>query len=157
MPAHRPVIERLNEKYAIDEETGCWLWTACLDKCGYGKFNMKLPDGRKETLAHRALYFLFKGKIPVDKEIDHLCKTRNCVNPEHLEAVTHEVNILRGDYTSNHRNGRKMYCKRGHELKGSNVLINKWKGYITRKCRTCNNDLSRKRYRNKLILTTTEE
>ena len=69
----------------------CWLWTGTLSNLGYGQF---YPSG-KPMLAHRYSFEHFKGPVPEDLELDHLCSTRNCVNPEHLEPVTHQENCLR--------------------------------------------------------------
>lgn len=71
-------------------DSGCWEWQAFKTDKGYGIF--KLPGSQK---AHRASYQHFVGPIPDGMEIDHLCANRGCVNPEHLEAVTHSENIRR--------------------------------------------------------------
>ena len=87
----------------------CWIWTASKDRLGYGKF------GRPSVLAYRFSYELHRGKIPSGLELDHLCRNPSCVNPEHLEAVTHRVNMLRGIGPSA-VNARKTHCKQGHPL-----------------------------------------
>ena len=76
----------------VDKTETCWQWTGCCDKSGYGRFGFR----GKIALAHRAAYVLFKGEIPHHLEIDHLCRNRGCVNPDHLEAVCHIENIDRG-------------------------------------------------------------
>lgn len=89
LPANRP------------ELGPCWLWTAScrvnLTSAGkrmeYGQFGLM----GKTPSAHRVAYEHWVGSIPDDKEIDHLCRTTKCVNPKHLEAVTHHVNIQRSD------------------------------------------------------------
>lgn len=132
MPVRKSVADKL-KRYAVSGE--CWLWSGCIDRCGYGKIG-RCPDG--ESLAHRAAYKHFTGPIPDDCEIDHLCKVRRCINPAHLEAVPHAVNVSRGDYTSNHRNGRKTHCKRGHPLSGENLILkNAGGGYLIRQCKAC--------------------
>jgi hypothetical protein len=97
---------------------------------GYGKFT--ISTGIK-ILAHRYAYLMFKGEIPEGLTIDHLCRFTSCVNPDHLEAVTLKVNILRGG-TIFAVNSRKTHCHRGHPLEGRNLRINK-KG--ERNCRAC--------------------
>lgn len=71
---------------------GCWFWEGGLDKEGYGKFYCK----NKTLKAHRYSYELIVGSIPKDLVIDHLCRVRSCVNPDHMEVVTRVENIKRG-------------------------------------------------------------
>ncbi len=66
-------------------------------------------------MAHRIFYTLFKGDVPEDMALDHLCKVRRCVNPDHLEIVTLVENVMRGD-SEHAKNARKTHCKRGHEF-----------------------------------------
>lgn len=71
---------------------GCILWNGSMGDSGYGR----VKRNKKWVGAHRIAY-LFKNKvIPSGFEIDHLCRNRRCVNPEHLEAVSHRDNVLRG-------------------------------------------------------------
>jgi hypothetical protein len=88
-----PAVARRLFGKAVPDVRGCWRWSAATMKSGYGKFSM--GHGRW-VLAHRAAYELSHGPIPVGHEIDHLCRVRSCVNPMHLEAVTHAENMRRG-------------------------------------------------------------
>ena len=106
------------------KNSGCWEYNYSLQTNGYARI------GHKK--AHRVAYEIFKGKIPKGFTIDHLCKNKTCVNPNHLEAVTQGVNTLRGDSWSG-INSRKTHCKRGHPLSGDNLAIYAGK----RQCRTC--------------------
>lgn len=80
-------------KYIVNEETKCWEWQLGKDTCGYGCiwFN------NKSIKAHRYYYELYKGPIPEGLQVDHLCRVRHCVNPEHLEIVTSAENTRRGN------------------------------------------------------------
>lgn len=111
MPAARPLEERIAEKFEIDADTGCWLWTAFCNPGGYGKIGL----GRRNLLAHRAVYELVVGRIPEGLQLDHLCRVRHCVNPDHLEVVTSRENTLRGETLPAH-NAAKTHCEEGHEL-----------------------------------------
>lgn len=84
----------LRSKYRIDEATGCWIWIAYIHKTGYGRVSYH----GKAIGAHRALYLLAGREIPEGLQLDHLCKTRACVNPDHLEPVTQIVNLRRGKH-----------------------------------------------------------
>lgn len=90
--------------------------------------------------AHRVAYMLFRGAIPEGKQLDHLCRTRHCVNPDHLEAVTVKENLLRGESWSG-VNHRKTHCKQGHEFSVENTAIRSGGG---RTCRTCKREEARR-------------
>lgn len=70
----------------------CWLWTANTTRGGYGLFNV---TSRRPVYAHRFVWELTRGPIPAGYQIDHLCRVRRCVNPEHLEPVTQQENLRR--------------------------------------------------------------
>jgi len=125
----------------VDKSGDCWLWTAAKTRDGYGKFNV----GRKQVLAHRATYTMLVGEIPDGLEMDHLCRTRHCVNPTHLEAVTTTQNNLRipRELAADGRflppwvhSGKDVtgYCRNGHEYTESNTYT--YKDGRT-DCRTC--------------------
>jgi hypothetical protein len=107
----------------------CWEWNGGMHRKGYGVF----WDGSKLRKAHRYSYELFRGAIAIGLTLDHLCRNRKCVNPDHLEPVTNRVNIMRGEGIAS-RNARKTHCLRGHPLEGKNLLIDS-QGY--RQCRKC--------------------
>lgn len=93
-------ITRLMRRVAIDEGSGCWLWQGATSaKSGYGRIRVgsRLDDSVKTVQAHRLSYELHVGPIPEGLDLDHLCRNRACVNPDHLEPVTHIVNCHRGD------------------------------------------------------------
>ena len=74
----------------------CWLWTGARCSDGYGSIRAGGRQGRT-LAAHRVSWELAYGPVPSGMEIDHLCRTRGCVNPRHLEAIPHGANVLRGD------------------------------------------------------------
>lgn len=81
----------IRPEFEIDKN-GCWIWKRSKGKNGYGRLNRK--DGSRE--AHRYFYEKYKGAIPDGLQIDHLCRTPLCVNPDHLEIVTQTENVRRG-------------------------------------------------------------
>lgn len=83
--------DRLRTRYIIDPD-GCWRWTRALTGSGYGHLSM----GRVYYQAHLLMYVLEVGPLPEDLEPDHLCRHRYCVRPDHIEFVTHAVNVQRG-------------------------------------------------------------
>jgi hypothetical protein len=119
-------------KARISQNGPCWEWTRCVDKCGYGIVAIK----RRTFLAHRVSYQIFNGPIPEGMTIDHLCRKRKCVNPDHLEPVTLKENILRGNGPCA-INARKTHCNKGHEFTENNIVWGKSGNSITRNCKTC--------------------
>lgn len=117
MPLKLTIEERFWAKVNKGSSDNCWLWTACVDKDGYGFF----WNGAKQGFAHRYAYEWFVGPIPKGLQIDHLCRVRNCVNPDHLETVTNRENTLRG-YAPTAINARKTHCIRNHEFTPENTL-----------------------------------
>lgn len=83
--------DSFEDAFEMNHETGCWDWVRYRDKEGYGRFGF----GSKNAMAHRAAYALEVGAIPEGMDIDHLCRNRGCVNPEHLEIVTRQENLRR--------------------------------------------------------------
>lgn len=135
MRIKRPAIQNFVGHISL-EENGCWNWIGA-DNCKYGIFTI---DG-KNVLAHRWAYEFHKGPIPKGLEIDHLCRNKFCVNPEHLEAVTAKENVRRAE---KHRIRKKLtHCRKGHELTPDNISMSgKW-----RTCKLCRMETFNRYYR----------
>ena len=110
----------------IVDQNGCWIWTRLLN--GGARYAMHAGQ-----YVHRLHWEAFNGPIPDGYEIDHLCRVRCCVNPAHLEAVTHVVNARRGM-----RGNMVTHCPKGHEYTKANTW---WWSNGTRAphrhCKTC--------------------
>lgn len=110
------VLEQLPRSVARNvwvDKSGCWLWIASVNKGGYGQ----CYRGGKLHRAHRLVYSLMVGPIPDGLQLDHLCRRRCCVNPEHLEPVTAKENVRRS--LSARTQGANV-CQRGHQVEGDN-------------------------------------
>lgn len=79
-----------------EPNSGCWLWLGTLDKGGYASTHPRI-HGRRVYGGYRVAYMALVGEVPDGLELDHKCRMRCCVNPAHLEPVTHRINVLRGD------------------------------------------------------------
>lgn len=135
-----PPEERWRQKVQ-EAPSGCWLWTGSLDRRGYGQFTVNYADGSRRTLrAHRFVYELLIGQLPAELTLDHLCRVRHCVNPDHLDPVLHRDNVRRGEAGVN--NASKTHCSRGHEFTPENTH---WDGR-QRNCRTCRREWGRESY-----------
>lgn len=140
----RDLIDRIADKFLVGDH--CWPWIASLDMGGYGQIN---AGGAKTMMlaAHRVVYEMLKGPIPEGMVIDHLCRNRACVRPDHMEVVTHRTNILRGTGQSA-RNAKKTHCKNGHEFTPENTYSGiSRNGNPYRHCRTCTLAYQKVRYR----------
>ncbi len=134
------VAERFWSK--VKRREGCWEWTATITAKGYGHFSVA---GRM-ALAHRWAYIDAYGWIPHGMTLDHLCRNRRCVNPDHLQPVSMRVNILRGEGITA-ENARKTYCSRGHPFNEENTYVEpSGRG---RDCRACIRRRGRERHRRK--------
>lgn len=133
------VKNRFLQKIVINKKTKCWEWTAHKSKLGYGVMRYG-PRALGVREAHIIAYEIFTGPVPEGKELDHLCRNRGCVNPSHLEPVTHHENMRRGHHAT------KTHCKNGHEFDEKNTLIGK---NGRRHCRKCA-DARRKKHKEKL-------
>jgi hypothetical protein len=131
----RPVLERLEPK-VLFAESGCWEWQGATNGFGYGRIGVGGRAGGMEY-THRVAWESLVGPIPEGFTIDHLCRNRLCLNPDHLEPVTQGENIRRAVPRGEaHYNSAKTHCPKGHEYTPSN-LIHRSDGRPTRECREC--------------------
>jgi hypothetical protein len=131
----RPLMERMMAKVRLDSD-GCWTWTGSRIHNGYGKVKVN----GLQVVSHRASYEALVGPIPDGMQLDHLCRNRACINPDHLEPVSKRENLLRG-IGPTAVNAAKSACVRGHLLSGDNVrIVVGASGHDTRRCRQCERD-----------------
>lgn len=93
---------------------GCWLWQGSTTSKGYGLTAAAREAPNKPAYVHRLVFTRLVGPIAEGMELDHLCRTRACANPAHLDPVTHRENVLRSPTAPAAINARKTHCKRGH-------------------------------------------
>ena len=102
----------------------CWLWLGTTDNYGYGVFSI----AGRNFKAHRLSYHLVNGSVDDAPTLDHLCRQKDCVNPDHLEAVDAAENTRRA-------NPRRTHCIREHEFTPENTYV---KPNGSQGCRACN-------------------
>jgi hypothetical protein len=149
-------VKSASELFWPRVETGwtdqCWEWTGPTLKNGYGQFGSGKNRGMS-TLAHRASYTMIKGDPGDDMQVDRLCHNKACVNPQHLEAVTPQINTQRArsdGLIGECRNGNqgKTRCPEDHPYSGENLIIRRGK----RHCRECGRKAAREYQRRKRAL-----
>lgn len=116
----------------VDKSGDCWLWTASVisgPRGGYGQFRSG-GQGSKMVKAHVWAYEQIVGPVPTGKRLDHTCRNRRCVRPDHLEPVTNRENVKRGLASD-----LKTHCVNGHPYTPDNIRIVKHRGVRT--CQTC--------------------
>lgn len=126
------------------KDDGCWVWIGSISDKGYGIYHHK----GKRRPAHRASYDMFVGFIEKNTVIDHTCRNRSCVNPDHLREVSSNVNSLENTNSHIAKFAGKTHCINGHEFTEENTVVKSVGVYggIQRGCRICRKDSDKKRY-----------
>jgi len=125
-PSFVPMAPGRAVGHVVNTLTGCWEWCGSKDRKGYGHAYSGKHRSANDA-AHRLYYMTVKGDIPAGLQLDHLCRNRGCVNPDHLEIVTAQQNSSRGAWAM------KTHCPSGHPYDENNTT---W--YHNRRgCRIC--------------------
>jgi hypothetical protein len=119
-------------------DTGCWVFEGAR-AWGYGRIGLTIDGHKRVRQAHRVVYEALVGPVPEGLDLDHLCRNRACVNPNHLEPVTRQINLLRGDTIPAHH-AAKTHCPAGHAYDEANTGHDRG----TRRCRACDRVKHRK-------------
>jgi len=131
----RSIVDRFMQKVIVTPD--CWAWSGGLSSQGYARLG-------RGMYAHRISYEIYVGPIPDGTELDHLCRNRGCVNPDHLEAVSHRENVRRG--IAGQQGREKTHCPQGHPYDLQNTYRRPDRPN-TRDCRTCMSERVRKHRR----------
>lgn len=127
----KTLLERLFNRVEKDEITGCWEWTGAKGIDGYGR----IGDDKKVKLTHRVAYEIMRGPLHRGQVIDHLCRNRLCVNPDHMEATSQRINTIRGNTADIRKKlaAQQTHCINGHEFTKENIYLANNQRY----CRIC--------------------
>lgn len=128
-----PFIDPLKilSRVSVNKDNDCWNWIGIVEKKnGYGRFFVK----KSPYLAHRIVFEIFNGKLNPLLVLDHTCKNRKCVNPDHLREVTHKINMLENSDSNSFKNSTKTHCPKGHEYSDENTYLDTAN---RRQCKPC--------------------
>src|ERR1039458_3552387 len=136
MPSPSTLEEFFEKRVMTEPNTGCWFYLAHRDGNGYCDIQRGGGKGPRYK-AHRFFYETWKVEIPSGLQLDHLCRVRHCVNPDHLEPVTAQINTLRSLAPAAFF-AKRTECPKGHPFSPDNTLI-RWSGgkHRRRVCKIC--------------------
>lgn len=133
----RPILRTLEQRFwaKVNKTDGCWLWTGATNHLGYGQISI---GNRRLDMAHRVSLRMAGVVIPEGYDVDHLCRVRRCVRPDHLEPVTHAENMDRAPWTAIQFQSAKTRCPHGHAYTEANTYLRRNSaGTLSRECRAC--------------------
>ncbi len=119
--------DRFQGKFKVSGN--CWLWTGPLDRDGYGTFYFRGASRR----AHRVAWYSVHGEVPNDFVVNHTCRNRSCVNPQHLQCISASENALKDSASIPYINSQKTHCRNGHPFDKAIT----WRGKTQRICSIC--------------------
>lgn len=131
-------LRKFMDKVSVDKETGCMLWTGSMLQNGYGQVGWK----GKLWVAHRAFWIFSGREDPGALDLDHLCRNRRCINPDHLEMVTRSENLRRGFISRGCKNGHPYNKEDFSEVKRSD-------GTTELRCKVCHRERNKRHKKNK--------
>lgn len=133
--------ERFESRFQIDGQ--CWVWNLALDRDGYGSFYFRGASRR----AHRVAWYSVNGEIAEGHVINHTCRNRACVNPQHLQCLSVEDHQLKDTNSIPYINSQKTRCPNGHEYDRTVT----WAGKTQRICSICDKKRRREQQRKRRI------
>jgi len=148
-PTEDPTLIRFFNLVELDPNSDCWIWTATLDRNGYGQFKYN----KKNVSSHRFIYVALKNNgdwLDTKTVVRHTCDNKKCVKPDHLISGSFSDNLIDAyERGMRVRKSTLPYCKNGHKRTDANIAYGS-DGYII--CKDCAVESTRrKRERQKAL------